>query len=312
LAQVHTLSAISIRYVHRQRVARGQRGMLRGKMLGPALFVVSGTLASAVSTRSRAAAQAMANVASDGCAGEGVTTTPLLIYASMDRGNKLYSLRGGASKDILDSAEPDNQQEELMSGDDLMTESGNKTGDDKNETPISPLCLALFRSLRGTDDNHKLNFCINQHKEATQQASAFLQEFDENSAQEVLQPTLLKCLRSEVNLPTAQLMEGGGCLSGFTTDFVTWEMKNKGRGISQQCRAEACIKFNSAPVVEECAHKFDDALESVEDMEEAAKVYEKILTQCAGVSDLCARQNGYPMAFKANQQMLKQIGIPQR
>ncbi|CAK0802054.1 unnamed protein product, partial [Prorocentrum cordatum] len=200
------------------RVARGQRGMLRGKMLGPALFVVSGTLASAVSTRSRAAAQAMANVASDGCAGEGVTTTPLLIYASMDRGNKLYSLRGGASKDILDSAEPDNQQEELMSGDDLMTESGNKTGDDKNETPISPLCLALFRSLRGTDDNHKLNFCINQHKEATQQASAFLQEFDENSAQEVLQPTLLKCLRSEVNLPTAQLMEGGGCLSGFTTD----------------------------------------------------------------------------------------------
>jgi len=230
----------------------------------------------------------------------------------MDRGNKLYSLRGGAGADLLDSAEADSQDEKLPSGDDLMMESGNKTGDGKKDVQINPLCLALFRSLRDTGDNYKLNFCINQHKDATKQASAFLQEFDENSAQEVLHPTLVKCLRSEVNLPTAQLMEGGGCLSGFTSDFVTWEMKNKGKGISLQCKAEACIKYNSGDGVEECARKFEDELESVEDMESGAKVYEKILTQCAGVSDLCARQNGYPMAFKANQQMLKQIGIPQR
>jgi len=228
----------------------------------------------------------------------------------MNKGNRLYSLRGmREGTDLLDSEESESQEEELESGEDLMTESGNKTGDDKNETQISPLCLALFRSLRDTGDNYKLNYCINQHKEATKRASEFLQEFDENTAQEVLQPTLVKCLRSEVNLPTAQLMEGGGCLTGFTTDFVTWEMKNKGKGISMQCKAEACIKYNTKEGVEDCAHKFDDELESVEDMESGARVYEKILTQCAGVSDLCARQNGYPMAFKANQNMLKQIGI---
>jgi len=292
-----------------------------GRMLGSALLVVSSTLASAVTMRARAGAHAQVlshlGGGADAC-GEGVTTTPLLIYASLDRGNQLYSLRGTreGTEDLLGTEEsenreePENREDDLASGDDLMTESGNATGDVKNDTTsLSPLCLALFRSLRDTGDNYKLNYCINKHKEATKRASEFLQEFNEGSAQEVLQPTLVKCVRSEVNLPTAQLMEGGGCLYGFTTDFVTWEMKNKGKGVSLQCKAEACIKYNTVEGVEDCAHKYDDALEEVEDMEGGAKVYEKILTKCAGVSDLCARQNGYPMAFKANQNMLKQIGI---
>lgn len=286
--------------------------MMLGKILGPALIVVSSTLASAVSTRARAAARAsaMSHLTADGC-GEGVTTTPLLIYAGMNKGNQLYSLRGMRDgTDLLNSEESEDQEGELASGEDLMMESGNKTGDsDKNETQVSPLCLALFKSLRDTGDNYKLNYCLSQHKESFKQASEFLQDFDESSAQVVLQPTLVKCLRSEVNKPTAQLMEGGGCLSGFTADFVTWEMKNKGKGISLQCKAEACIKYNSVEGVKDCERKFDDEMDSVEDMEGGAKVYEKILTQCAGVSDLCARQNGYPMAFKANQQMLKQVGI---
>merc|ERR1740120_48335 len=99
--------------------------MTLGKMLGPALLVVSSSLASAVSTRSRAAARAMAmsHLTADGC-GEGVTTTPLLIYAGMNRGNQLYSLRGMRDgTGLLDSEESESQEGDLASGEDLMMES---------------------------------------------------------------------------------------------------------------------------------------------------------------------------------------------
>lgn len=282
-------------------------------MLRSILVVLGSTLATAVHTslaRARAQARAEAvreHLGTDDASqcGEGVTTTPVLVYANMDRGNQLFSLRGSAEQEQELDAEDSESFESESEG--SPAAAGNKTA---VERP-TPLCMAIYKALRTFEKGNELNECLRQNKKATEEAGVFLQRFDEDGAQEFLQPHYAKCLHTKVNQETAQLATSGNCLSGLTKDFVEFQMKNKGKGVSMQCKAEACLKFNSRKdkKFQKCQEKYEEELEKVEDLKGSSTVYSKLLKECAGVSELCSRQNGWPMAWKANVQMLKSIGI---
>lgn len=278
-------------------------------MLRSILLVLCTTLAAAFHATARKQARALAvreHIEGENNCPEGVTTTPVLIYANMDRGNQLYSLRGSSEQES-ELEDSDSQESEL----EMETEDAEPAANETDHVKTTPLCLAIYRSLRTFEKSNDLVGCMVANKQATGDAAIFLQRFDENSAQESLQPAYAKCIHQKVNVATAQLAQSGGCMEGLTKDFVEFHMKNKGRGVSMQCRAEACLKYKGGndKKIMACQEKFDDELDKTEDLKGAASVYERLLHKCAGVSEVCARQNGWPMAWKANQQMLKSIGL---
>jgi len=100
------------------------------------------------------------------------------------------------------------------------------------------------------------------------------------------------------------------CVRAWVEDTIEYKWLKQGLGVSPECKAEAHKKYSSgSSEVEECAQEYNKKLEGFDEPEEQAMIFSDILQNCAGVSPLCARQNGYMMAERAQQQALKEIGI---
>ncbi|CAK0848958.1 unnamed protein product, partial [Prorocentrum cordatum] len=100
------------------------------------------------------------------------------------------------------------------------------------------------------------------------------------------------------------------CVRAWVDDTIEYKWLKQGLGVSPECKAEAHSKYNTgSKEVEDCAQTYNDRLQGFDEPEEQAMIYSDILENCAGVSPLCARQNGYMMAERAQQQSLKELGI---
>mmetsp|Transcript_31196 Transcript_31196/g.83458 ORF Transcript_31196/g.83458 Transcript_31196/m.83458 type:complete len:225 (+) Transcript_31196:79-753(+) len=149
----------------------------------------------------------------------------------------------------------------------------------------------------------ELNACAEGSKQ-WRWALERLQSSDNEGAHSFLQKGYNKCLK-KLGVARKEV-----CVRGWAEDVVEYRWLKQGHGVSEECRQEAKEKYTSGSEdVEACAKTFHDALDSAEETDDQGKVYQELLQKCAGISPMCAQQNGYMMAERAQQNALKEIGI---